>query len=153
MLYFLRLRTKVTIGIFGYHEILKYMEQGNGMIMVALVSCYKEKAEAGITFTPVLHNFEDVFQEEIMGLPSRREIEFTIDLLIRLDLISKTSYRMPSLELQELKTQLQTSLSQGFIRPRVSPCCTLVLFVKKKDDNMRICIDYRMLSQVTIKHK
>lgn len=151
MLYFLRLRTKVTIGIFGYHEILKYMEQGNGMIMVALVSCNKEKA--GITFTPVLRNFEDVFQEEITELPSRREIEFTIDLLIRLALISKTSYRMPSLELQELKTQLQTSLSQGFIRPRVSLCGTLVLFVKKKDDNMRICIDYRMLSQVTIKHK
>lgn len=44
-------------------------------------------------------------------------------------------------------------LSKGFIRPSVSPWGALILFVKKKDGSMRMCINYRQLNKVTIKNK
>ena len=57
--------------------------------------------------------------------------------------ISRASYRMAPTELKELKTQLQELLNKGFIRPSVSPWGVSVLFVKKKDGTLRMCIDYR----------
>ena len=60
---------------------------------------------------------------------------------------------MTPLELRELKTQLQELLEQGFIRPSVSPCDAPILFVRKKDDSLRLCINYRMFNQVTVKNR
>ena len=57
------------------------------------------------------------------------------------------------MELKELKTQLQELLDLGFIRRSHSPWGAPVLFVKKKDRSMRMCIDYRELNKVTIKNK
>ena len=56
-------------------------------------------------------------------------------------------------ELRKLKEQLQELLNNGFIRPSVSPWGAPVLFVKKKDAPLRLCIDYRELNKVTIKNK
>jgi len=56
-------------------------------------------------------------------------------------------------ELKELKEQLEELLAKGFVRLSVSPWGAPVLFVKKKDVTMRMCIDYRQLNKVTIKNK
>ncbi|KAL0401529.1 UNVERIFIED_CONTAM: Transposon Ty3-G Gag-Pol polyprotein [Sesamum latifolium] len=56
-------------------------------------------------------------------------------------------------ELKELKKQLEELLDKGFIRPSISPWGAPVLFVKKKDGSMRLCIDYRQLNRITIKNK
>ncbi|KAL9227892.1 hypothetical protein vseg_003531 [Gypsophila vaccaria] len=60
---------------------------------------------------------------------------------------------MTPVELQELKKQLEDTIDKGFIRPSVSPWGAPVLFVKKKDGNMRLCIDYRELNKVTVKNR
>jgi hypothetical protein len=60
---------------------------------------------------------------------------------------------MPPKELAKLKLQLQELLDKGFIRPSASSWGCRVLFVKKKDDSLRLCVDYRHLNAVTIKNK
>ena len=82
-----------------------------------------------------------------------REIEFNIDLLLGTNPIPIAPYRMAPTELKELKEQLQELLDKGFIRPCSSPWGALVLFVKKRDGTMRMCIDYRLLNKVTIKNR
>ena len=60
---------------------------------------------------------------------------------------------MAQVELKELKVQLQELVDKGFIRPSVSPWGAPVLFVRKKDGSLRLCIDYRQLNKVTIRNK
>ena len=102
---------------------------------------------------PVVKEFLEVFPDDLPGLPPKREIDFVIDLLPGTAPISKAPYRMAPAELKELKTQLQELLDKKFIRPSYSPWGAPVLFVKKKDGSMRMCIDYRELNKVTVKNK
>ena len=102
---------------------------------------------------PVVNQYPDVFPDEIPGMPPPREIDFTIELVPGTEPISKPPYRLAPAELKELKEQLQDLLNKGYIRPSTSPWGAPVLFVKKKDGSLRLCIDYRGLNQVTIKNK
>jgi hypothetical protein len=86
-------------------------------------------------------------------LPLERDVEFVIQLKPGTAPISRRSYRMPPNELAELKTQLQDLLEKGFIRPSSSPWGCLAIFVKKKDQTLRMCVDYRPLNEVTVKNK
>jgi hypothetical protein len=80
-------------------------------------------------------------------------VEFAIELQPGTTPISKRPYRMPPAELAELKKQFQELLDKGFIRPSTSPWGCPALFVKKKDESLRPCIDYHPLNAVTIKNK
>nr|GFD02943.1 putative reverse transcriptase domain, aspartic peptidase domain protein [Tanacetum cinerariifolium] len=91
----------------------------------------------------IVSEFPDVFPNELPGIPPVHEVEFNIELIPRAEPISKAPYRMAPIELKELKDQLQELLERGFIRPSVSPWGAPVLFIKKKDGSMRLCIDYR----------
>ena len=71
------------------------------------------------------------------------DIDFTIELVPGVALMSKTPYKMSTLDMLELKMQLQELLEKNYIRLSVSPWGVPVLFVKKKDGTLRICIDYR----------
>ncbi|XP_071939141.1 uncharacterized protein [Coffea arabica] len=102
---------------------------------------------------PVVREFPDVFPEELKTLPPEREVEFKIELVPGMAPISKTPYRMAPAELKELKIQLQDLLGRGFVRESDSPWGAPVLFVKKKDGSLRLCIDYRGLNEWTIKNK
>ncbi len=102
---------------------------------------------------PTLCDFSDVFPEELPGLPPEREVQFEIEVIPSVDPISITLYRMAPAELKELKVQLQELLDKGFICPSVSPWGALVLFVKKKDGTLRLCINYRQLNKVTVKNR
>ena len=84
----------------------------------------------------------DVFPDELPGLPPQGVVDFCIELHPSTSPISMTPYRMAPVELQELRVQLQELLDKGFIRSSTSPWGALVLFAKKKDKTLRLCIDY-----------
>ena len=81
------------------------------------------------------------------------DIEFVIELIPETSPIAKRPYRMAASELAALKKQLEELQRSGFIRPSSSPWGAPVLFVKKNDGSMRLCVDYRVLNEVTIKNK
>ncbi|KAL2938982.1 Transposon Ty3-I Gag-Pol polyprotein [Bienertia sinuspersici] len=141
---------KPGVKIISIMKAKSYERKGYPMFL-----CYVRDTtmEVEIDSIPVVREYPDVFPEEIPGMPPVREVEFGIDLLPGVAPVSKAPYRMAPLELQELKTQLGELLEKGYIRPSVSPWGAPVLFVKKKDGGLRLCIDYRELNKVTIKNK
>ena len=100
-----------------------------------------------------LKEFSDVFPEDLVDLPPAREIDHEIEIFPGSEPVSKRPYKMSLPEAIELKEQLRQLLEQGFIRPSNSPWGAPVLFQKKKDGSLRLCIDYRGLNQVTVKNK
>ncbi|KAK9149030.1 hypothetical protein Scep_007787 [Stephania cephalantha] len=102
---------------------------------------------------PVVCEFPDVFPAELPGLPPSREIDFIIDLVLGTKPISVPPYRMAPKELEELRGQLDELLELGLIHPSMSHWGAPVLFVKKKDGSLRLCIDYRQLNKVTVNNK
>jgi hypothetical protein len=101
----------------------------------------------------VVCEFPDVFPDDLSGLPPDRDVEFKIELLPDMTPISRRPYRMPPNELAELKVQLNELLNKGLIRPSLSLWGCPAIFVKKKDQSLRMCVDYRPLNAVTIKNK
>jgi len=102
-----------------------------------------EGAESSLEDIPTVREFPDVFLEDIPDMPPLREVEFCIDLTHGATPISRTPYCMELEELKELKTLLDELIEKGYIRPSTSPWGASVLFMKKKDGTLRLCIDYR----------
>jgi hypothetical protein len=86
-------------------------------------------------------------------MPLDWDIEFTIELQPSTVLISRRPYKMTPMELAELKIQLKEFLDKGYIHPSSSPWGYPALFVKKKDQSLRLCVNYRPLNTITIKNK
>ena len=95
----------------------------------------------------------DVFPDGLPRLPLQRVVDFGIELHPSTSLISMTPHRMTPVELHELIVELQELLEKGFIKPSTSPWGAPVLFAKKKDKTIRLCIDYRQFNRVTIKNR
>ncbi|GJY47412.1 putative reverse transcriptase domain-containing protein [Tanacetum coccineum] len=108
--------------------------------------------EKNLEDIPIVRDFLEVFPDDLSGLPPVREIEFHIDLIPDAFPVVKSPYRLAPLEMLELSNQLKELQEKGFIRPSHSPWGAPVLFVKKKYDALRMCIDYRELNKLTTKN-
>nr|GFA29818.1 putative reverse transcriptase domain-containing protein [Tanacetum cinerariifolium] len=105
----------------------KYMEKGC-QLFLAQVTMKENKdklKEKRLEDVPIVRNFPEVFPKDLPGLPPIRQVEFQIDLV----------------------------LGKGFIRPSSSPWGASVLFIKKKDGSLRMCIGYRELNKLTVKNR
>ena len=112
-----------------------------------------KRGQVNLEIIPVIKEFPDVFPEELPGLPPKREVDLFIEVLLGTIPIFRAPYRMAPTELKELKTQLHELLDKRIIGPNVSPWGAPVLFVKKKDGTLRMCIDYQQINKVTVKNK
>ena len=87
------------------HGVMKEIQDDAQCYMI-FVRMEVEKEER-ITVIPVVREFEDVFPEEVPGLPSRREVEFSTDLVLGVGPVSIAPYRMTLAELVELKREIE----------------------------------------------
>lgn len=99
----------------------------------------------------LLNEFKDVFQDKLPGLPRERDVAHIIDTGDA-EPINRPPFKMSPLELDELRKQLKELLDLRLIRPSTSPWGAPVLFVRKKSGELRMCIDYRAINQVTKRH-
>jgi predicted aspartyl protease len=143
-------RRQVSLRFISTMKVKQGMRQGCPMYVVEAVN---ERKGPSLDQYPVLSKFKDVFPNELPGLPPERELDFTIKLKPGAEPISKTLYRMKMPELCEQQMQLKELLDLGIIRPSVSPWGAPVIFVKKKDGSLRLCIDYKDLNHATVKNR
>ena len=113
----------------------------------------EDEGRSDLDLPRVVCEYEDVFPDELPGLPPQWVVDFGIELHPSTSPISMTPYRMAPVKLQELRVHLQELLDKGFIRPSTSPWGASVLFAKKKDNTLQLCIDYRQLNRVMIKNR
>jgi hypothetical protein len=102
---------------------------------------------------PVACEFHDFFPQDLLGMPLDQDVEFIIELQSGTAPVFRWPYKMTPKELAELKVQLSKLLNKGYIHPSSSPWGCPTLFMKKKDQSLRLCVDYRPLNAVTVKNK
>ncbi|GBG86244.1 hypothetical protein CBR_g41237 [Chara braunii] len=98
----------------------------------------------------LLEEFKDLTEPPIGVVP--RPIQHRIEIGLDSRTPKGAVYRMSPRELEELRKQLDELLEKGWIRPSSSPFGAPVLFVPKKDGELRMCIDYRGLNAITVKN-
>ena len=102
----------------------------------------------------VLNEFKDVMPSELpKKLQPRREEDHKIELESGAKPPAMGPYKMAPPELKELRRQLKDLLEVGFIQPSKAPYGAPVLFQRKHDGSLRMCINYRALNRVTVKNK
>ena len=102
----------------------------------------------------LLQEFPEVMSSQIrLGLPPKGRPEHSIELLPDAKPAHTPAYRLSPKENDELKRQIEELLNAGLIRPSSSPWGAPVLFAKKKDDGLRMCIDYRALNRRSAKDR
>ncbi|XP_016728394.2 uncharacterized protein K02A2.6-like [Gossypium hirsutum] len=102
----------------------------------------------------VLQSVRDVMPAKLpKNLPPKREVDHRIELVSNMVPPSRAPYHMSPPKLEELRKQLKELLDAGFIRPSKSPYGAPVLFQKKHDGSLRMCIDYRALNKIPVRNR
>ncbi|GKE72440.1 putative reverse transcriptase domain-containing protein [Tanacetum coccineum] len=143
------------LAVISYSKDQEYMAKGC-QVFLAQISAKEEgdKSEGKqIKDVPIVRDFPEVFPEDLPGLPLARPVELQIDLIPGAVYVARAPYQLAPSEMKELSEQLQEISDKGFIRPSSSPWGAPILFVKKKDESFRMCIDYRELNKLTVKNR
>lgn len=114
----------------------------------------EEQEELRKLVPPEYHDFLDVFSKhEADILPPHRSYDHAIELEPGTTPPHGPIYRLSETELETLRTYLDEHLAKGFIRSSNSPAGAPIVFVKKKDGSLRLCVDYRGLNKITKRNR
>lgn len=119
-------------------ECVKDMAQA----FVMLVSL-EARGKVIVRDLPGVCEFPRVFPEHISDFTLEWKVEFTINLVPGTSPVSMAPYRMPASKSGDLKKHLEELLEKNFVWTSVSLWGAPVLLVNKKDESMRLCVDYR----------
>ncbi|GJR52535.1 putative reverse transcriptase domain-containing protein [Tanacetum coccineum] len=136
---------RTRLNIISCTKVQKYLLKGSHVFLahVTTKEIEDKSKKKQLQDVPIVKNFPEVFPEDLPGLPHTRQVEFHIDLVPGAAPVARAPYRLAPSEMKELADQLQELSDKGFIRPSSSPWGAPVLFVKKKNGSLRMCIDYR----------
>ena len=103
---------------------------------------------------PEYHEFADLFsKKEADKLPLHRSYDHTIPLEPGKAPPFGPIYKLSPAELEAVRTYITDNLKKGFIRHSQSPCGAPIVFAKKANGILRLCVDYRGLNKITIKNR
>ena len=123
-------------------------------LYLATIKTIEEESDLSKFPKWVKEEFSDVFLDGLPpGKPPERKVVHEIPMQPDATPQFRGIFRLSQLELQELRKQLSELLRDGKISPSTSPYGAPVLFVKKKDGSLRMCIDYRALNSQTVKNR
>ncbi|XP_070029011.1 uncharacterized protein [Nicotiana sylvestris] len=138
-------------------QVVKGIKKGEPTFVATIASLEEDKNFQEIVppcIEKLIDDNKDVMPEELAKhLPPRREVDHKIELEPGAKPPAFALYRMAPPELEELKKQLKELLDASHIHPSKAPFGAPVLFQRKKDGSLCLCIDYRALNKVTVKNK
>ncbi|KAI3715724.1 hypothetical protein L6452_22710 [Arctium lappa] len=144
-------KRKGDVSIITMTKVRKCLMKGCSSFLAYVIDAKLEKLN--LEDVKIMREFPDVFPDDLPGLPPDCQVKFRIDLVPGAAPVARAPYRLAPAEMQEMMAQIQELLEKGFVRRSSSPWGAPVLFVKKKDGTMRMCIDYRELNKATVKNK
>jgi len=136
--------------------------EGSTKYQLQLCSSDSAKACSSSASTPLdldivpqeYRDYADVFSKaKASELPPHHDYNLKIDLEEGTSPPLGTLYSLSLVELSTLRIFIDKNLNTGFIRPTTSSHAALVLFVKKKDGSLRLCVDFRGLNKITKKDR
>ncbi|KAL0376671.1 UNVERIFIED_CONTAM: Transposon Ty3-G Gag-Pol polyprotein [Sesamum calycinum] len=135
------------------YSLSKLLRRGNyGMKgQIYVVNKDINQGEKNPRLLDLLHHFSDIFQEP-RTLPPERTIEHHIELVPDAIPRKQHPYRYAYGQKTEIEKIVREMLESGIIRTSQSSFVSPVLLVKKKDGGWRLCVDYRYLNKLTVKH-
>ena len=95
-------------------QVKKYCRKGCPLYAIQVLNSVGNE-KPSLEDHPILREYKYVFPKEVSGLPPRRDIEFSIELVPGAVSMSRTPYRMSTPELVELKLQLKAMWDKGYI--------------------------------------
>ena len=136
-------------------QLEKGLRKGEQTSVMAMIEIKPDKkVEVPNAIAPILSRFADVVPFELpKKLPSRRQANHQIELVPGSRTPAQSPYRMTPPELTNLWKQLTELLDAGLVQPSKAPYRALVLFQKKQEGTLQMCVNYRALNKVTIKNK
>nr|GEZ00403.1 putative reverse transcriptase domain-containing protein [Tanacetum cinerariifolium] len=112
-------RNNSLLKIVSYIKARKYIENGCELFLAQVTK--QGSKEKRLEDAPVIRDFPEVFPDELPGLPSPREVEFHIDLILGVAPVACAPYRLAPSKIKELSEQQRELSEKGFIRPSSSP--------------------------------
>ncbi|KAH0696086.1 hypothetical protein KY289_013568 [Solanum tuberosum] len=137
-------------------QLVKGFKKGEPTFLVALVGSVENSIEAvalPLCIVQVLDIMDMMSEKLPQQLPTQREVDCKIKLILGAKPPAMTPYRMAASELEELRTKLKEMLDVGHIRPSKEPFGAHILFQKKKEWTLCLFINYRALNKVMVKNK
>jgi hypothetical protein len=99
----------------------------------------------------IVEEYRDIFSSPT-EVSTHYQVKHPIDLTLDAPLPNRPFYHRSMMEQDEIKHWIQELLQKGHIRPKSSPCGSLIVLVQKKDGTWRLCIDYRALNKITVRN-
>jgi hypothetical protein len=144
----------VKIQTISYQRMMKECSKGMTVCLINVVNTTPTGAAKKQKLPEIYREFSDVFSKERADLlPEHRKYDMKIELKTGSQPPYGPIYNLTQDELKALKEYLDENLAKGFIVPSKSPAGAPILFAKKKDGSLRLCVDYRKLNSITVKDR